>query len=396
MSIKRAAKNTVKKVVSPVILKNLRGLSDAAASYYPDYVFCDGKIEKLKSVSIEVTFKCNCRCKMCPLYGVHTDGGGGVLETIRKEKELTTEEFSTLFKQLKNAGVRSVRFSGGEAFIRKDILELIKMAKEHMFELSITSNGGVISEDAARKIVEYGLDDLTISLDGPRDVHNKIRCSNVFDNIMKTVDLIKEQKAALKKSKPDVGFLCTVSALNQDSLCEVVRISREKEVPLTIDPIIFTDENTIGDTKSQVAAGNFFKQESFLLPEDIAGVDVGRLKQELDCVRRLAKELGQSVYVSIDNDDELERFFKDKDFSVVNKCFAPWYSLRIDPYGNVYPCSLSTLFGNVRESTVQEIINNEKYVAFRRKLKEKRLFPFCKKCCLLYSPQKYWNYLPKI
>lgn len=393
--MKKIIKKISKKLIPGVIIKNLVGMKKAV-SYYPDYVFGGGEIRKLKSVDIEVTFKCNCRCLMCPLYGVQTEGGKELLELIKEKDELSSSEFEILFKDLKQIGVESVNFTGGEAFLREDILTLIKMAKENGFVLSITSTASVLKEETARKIVEYGLDCLTISLDGPKEVHEHVRQTKIYDKIMRTVDIIKEEKSRLNKETPNISFLCTVSALNQKTLVDLVRVCKQKEISLIIDPIIFTNEETLQNTKTQASSDNFSKKESFLLPEDIVGVDVHALVDELHEVKKLSKELNQPVYISIDGDEEIKRFFADPEYSVVNKCFAPWYSLRIDPYGTVYPCSISTQMGNIRENKISEIINNNEYVKFRCNLKENKLLPFCKKCCLLYSPQKYWNYLPKV
>ena len=384
--MKNSVKKTIKKLVPEVIIKNGLGLKDSF-SYYPSYVIGRGAVKRLKSVTIEVTMKCNCRCLMCPLYGVQTGGGKKVIDSIKRNKELTTQEFSGLFHELRMVGVESLTFSGGEPFLRKNILDLIRMAKENRFILSITSNGGVITEEAAKKIVEYGLDSLTLSLDGPKGIHERIRKARIFEKIMHVVDIIKAEKAHLKKSKPNISFLCTVSALNQSHLVDLVNVCKEKEIPLTIDPIIFTDEEVIEATKSHFTGDQFSKQESFIMPEEIGGVDIRALKKELRKVRSLAKEIDQPVFISIEKDKELERFFEEQDYSVVNKCFVPWYSLRIDTYGNVYPCSISVSMGNVRKNKIEDIINDEKYVNFRNKLKEKGLLPFCTKCCALYDPQ---------
>ncbi len=393
--MKKLLKTVSKKILPEVVVRNLIGMKKAA-SYYPDYVYGKGKIRKLKNVTIEVTLRCHCRCQMCPLYGVQTNAGEELIQSIKEQEELTTEEYAKLFQDLRDVGVESLTLSGGEAFLRKDILDLIKMAKENRFVVSITSTASEIKEDVAKKIVEYGLDCLTISLDGPKEVHEHIRQAKIFDKIMRNIDVIQKEKIKLNKTRPNIDFLCTVSALNQKYLVELVKVCKQKEIPLTIDPIIFTDEETMQETKQKATVGEFSKKESFLLPEDIVGIDVNSLVDEFHKVRKLSKDLNLPVYISIDGDKEIKRFFTEPDYSVVNKCFAPWYSLRIDPYGTIYPCSISTAMGNVRENNIDEIINNDKYVKFRCDLKENKLHPFCKKCCLLYSPQKYWNYLPKI
>lgn len=393
--MKNTAKQLTKKIIPNVILKNIRGCKDAFGSYYPQYIFGKGKISRLKYVSIEVTFGCNCRCLMCPLYGIQTNGGLELLKSKKENTEMTTKEFEILFKDLKGLNVKSIHFTGGEPFLRKDILNLVKLAKGHNFEVSFTTNGGLITEKISQKIVELEVDNITISLDGPKEIHEYIRKAKVFDRIMNAVEYINNEKAKRGKSRPNIGFLCTVSALNQNYLLDLVSVCKSKKIPLTIDPIIFTNEEALNETNANFN-NKLFKEESFIMPEEITGIDIDALQNDLAKASKLAKRVGQPLYISISGKRSLKRFLTEQDYSIVNKCFAPWFECRIDPYGNVYPCSVSIVMGNLRKNSIKEIINNKKYVNYRNILKEKKLLPFCNKCCLLYSHNIFWNYLPRI
>ena len=388
-------KDFLKKIISPVLLKNLQGLSEAVRTYYIDYLFRNGKIAVLKDICIEATFLCNCRCQMCPLYGKHTDDGKELIESMKKDKELTTAEFKALFQDLKSMGTESINFSGGEAFLRKDILEITNLACEAGFKVSFTTNGGVLTKETAKELVRLNVDNITISLDGPKAIHESIRKAKIFDNIMNAVDWINIEKEKQRKSLPSLSFLCTVSKLNQEHLFELVEIAKNKNLPLTIDPIIFSNIEDMINTKEELQ-DNFIKNESFIMPEEIGRVDTEILEKELAMVCSYARKLNQPVYISIEGKRTRKKFFQDPNYSVVKKCFSPWYSCRVDPYGNVYPCSLSICMGNLRENSIKEIINSDKAVSFRRRLKSKGLFDSCKKCCLLYSQNLFWNFLPRL
>ena len=81
-------KYILKKRIPLVVLKNINGFLGAIGSYYPSYLFGNGKIQLLKKVAIEITFKCNCRCQMCPLYGIHTHGGRKIINYMHENNEL--------------------------------------------------------------------------------------------------------------------------------------------------------------------------------------------------------------------------------------------------------------------------------------------------------------------
>lgn len=388
-------KKVLKKIISPVVLRNIKGFDNAIRSYYVDYLFGKGRVRELREVCIEVTFRCNCRCRMCPLYGIQTGGGKQLTESIKPNDELTIEEFKRLFNDLKSLGTESINLSGGEPFVRKDILEIAKLAKEAGLRVSFTTNGGVITEETARELVKLEVDNITISLDGPKEIHENIRKAKIFDNIMNVVDCIKKEKEKQNKIIPELSFLCTLSRLNQGHLLELLEVANRKRVPLYIDPMIFTTKEDNDNTKKEFE-DKFIKKESFIMPEEIEKIDIELLEKEFENLFARAKILNHPVYMSIVGKRSRRKFFGDNSYSLVNKCFAPWNYCRIDPTGNVYPCSLSIQMGNLKNNNIREIVNGEKAVSFRNRLKSKGLFPLCKKCCILYSNNIFWNFLPKL
>lgn len=104
------------------------------------------------SVLFELTNRCNADCVHC-----YVDRSG-------MENELTTEEVFRILAELRAAGTLFLTFSGGEVFIRRDILVLIRRARELGFALRLFSNGILIDEGAARVISEVGVIAVELSL----------------------------------------------------------------------------------------------------------------------------------------------------------------------------------------------------------------------------------------
>ena len=77
--------------------------------------------------------------------------------------------------------------------------------------------------------------------------------------------------------------------------------------------------------------------------------------------------------------EEPENFFGYK------KCVSPWFQLDIMPNGDVVTCRDFPDFvtGNIKESSVLQIYNSEKYRKFRRALRScgDGVFPICSRCC---------------
>lgn len=73
-----------------------------------------------RGANLELTHRCNLRCKMCGVWIKGLD---------RQLQELTAEEYLDLFVQMKDIGVRLVTLAGGEPFIRKDLFEIVEAGK---------------------------------------------------------------------------------------------------------------------------------------------------------------------------------------------------------------------------------------------------------------------------
>ena len=113
----------------------------------------------------EVTRRCNLRCRHC-----HAFGG-------EPSKELSTEEARELIQKLKETGIKTLVFSGGEPLLRKDIFTLISDATEKDFNIFIATNGTLITTEVARKLNEYDVG-VVIGIDALRaEIHDELRGS---------------------------------------------------------------------------------------------------------------------------------------------------------------------------------------------------------------------------
>jgi len=70
---------------------------------------------------------------------------------------LTIETLDDVFYQLRELGVIDLLLTGGEIFIRSDICEIIKLAREYFFGVSLFTNVSLMTEDQIKKISEYGV-----------------------------------------------------------------------------------------------------------------------------------------------------------------------------------------------------------------------------------------------
>jgi cyclic pyranopterin phosphate synthase len=118
----------------------------------------DGHGRLIEDLRVSVTDRCNFRCQYCmPAEG---------LPWLDRSEILTFEEIERLVRLLVPLGVRSVRLTGGEPLVRRELPRLISMlsAIEGLEDLSLTTNGYLL-EKMAQDLVDAGLRRINVSLD---------------------------------------------------------------------------------------------------------------------------------------------------------------------------------------------------------------------------------------
>ena len=120
------------------------------------------------SLTISLTNYCNHRCKTCDVY-----------DNI--QKDLTVEEYEKIFRSM-GKGIYYLTVSGGEPFLRNDIVEICRLAHEHLDPkvLLIPTNGLLHPRIPGRvkEILEIYKDRsvvINLSLDGIGEQHDVIR-----------------------------------------------------------------------------------------------------------------------------------------------------------------------------------------------------------------------------
>lgn len=112
------------------------------------------------SMTFILTHRCNFRCAYCDVPDA-------------ADQEMTREEFCGAIDELAAAGMQRASFSGGEALLRPDALDIVRHARGLGLTTSLNSNAWL----AAERIDELAacLDMLVLSLDGPPHVHDLVR-----------------------------------------------------------------------------------------------------------------------------------------------------------------------------------------------------------------------------
>jgi len=387
----------IKKSVQRILGARAAGVLSAGRSSlrrYPQYILGRGKAGVPEFVAFEVTYRCNARCLMCPFYGEHTDGHPE--STAGGRQELTTEELKTLLSQCSALGVTTISLTGGEPFLRKDLCELVRHAGERNLTTTVVTNGSVLDDDLVDGILDSGLDHLNLSVDGPAEEHDHIRgVPGLLTRMEQNIRRLREAQERRNAAHPRLSINCTVSALNQAHLRDLMAVAARWKAHVTFSPVFYTTEEQ-ERAMAAILPPDRPEPMSFRLTDSMLQVDPDVMSRELAAAADTGRETGVTVTHTLEGAKNIETWFTRPGNAPNNKCFHPWHSFRINPYGEVYPCFIQTSMGNTRAMPLAEIWNGRGFVAFRRKLRQAGLFPTCSKCCMLYQRDPVRRMLPRL
>lgn len=152
------------------------------------------------TVYIELTRRCNLRCKHC----LNNSG-------LDIENSLTKKEVLDLILKLYNAGLQEIRFTGGEPLLFDGIEECVALAHSLGLKTSLGTNGTLLTEEKVKKLTNAGINQIIVSLDGTKDKHDFIRGNGNFERTMRglknaiTADIdVRVNSVLMKSNKEDV------------------------------------------------------------------------------------------------------------------------------------------------------------------------------------------------
>lgn len=130
----------------------------------------------------EITLACDLKCDHC-----------GSRAGKRRPEELRTAECLELVRQMARLGTREVTLIGGEAYLRRDWLEIIREIRAQGMDCTMQSGGLNLTEERIEAAIDAGLQGLGVSIDGLREVHDKLRgVKGSFDAALKALRVIRK------------------------------------------------------------------------------------------------------------------------------------------------------------------------------------------------------------
>jgi SynChlorMet cassette radical SAM/SPASM protein ScmF len=133
---------------------------------------------------------CNLRCRHCWINPPHSSTQG------LKSDELDMSSIISALDECRELGLRSIKITGGEPFVRRDIFELLEYLKRNNVGINIETNAVLIRQKEAGALKAASVRQVAVSLDGPdAAVHESLRgVKGSFDDALKGVRALIDEK----------------------------------------------------------------------------------------------------------------------------------------------------------------------------------------------------------
>ena len=288
-----------------------------------------GPLKNPYKLTFSITYMCQSRCMTCNIWEIKPKG------------ELSLEEIRQ-FAQ-KNSHFKWVEITGGEPFLRSDIVEIARAFKENCRDLYVLTmpTNSLCNKDMElakmEEILKLGIPRVvvTISLDGYRELHDKIR--GIPGNFDKAIAMFKGlQELKKRHGNLDMVFGYTMSKFNQGQLEKTY-----EEVKKLVPEIT---HNTFHINVGQLSDIYYSNTGIDMLAEKAV------LAQEIEAfISKREKKVGDVTLIESAFLKKLVKYVQTEQVPLKSRSLDA--SLFMDSYGNVYPSIMwGRKIGNIRET----------------------------------------------
>lgn len=292
-------------------------------------------------VLIEPTLRCPMGCKFCDLP---TD------PSFPKKHEMSLERWKEILQELKdfNPLIRNVYISGGEPFLRTDLIDLIEYAHSIGMGTRTLTIGAFCTPPLLDRLLQSPMEFLRFSLHSCYpEVHDGLVGRKVFEKATSAIRYLRSHGYTSK-----LGILTTVWEGNVRHLGEIARFARD----IGLDSILYRP--LFGQTKATRIRDELPLEPAEFNPDCVVQ-DISILRSSIEELKKLKSE-----GLPIANSDELLDIIVAQAEGVnegVKGCHLMYESMFIKPNGNVEVCGHLSLgvMGNVSKKSVSEVLNSE-------------------------------------
>lgn len=315
-------------------------------------------ISSLPVLVLMVHSRCNCRCVMCDIW------------KTAENRELRLADLEPHIASIRSLGVEWVVFSGGEPLMNPGLFGLARALRDLGIRLTLLTTGLLLGRYAADIAVLF--DEVIVSLDGPRNVHDRIRrVPRAFDLMAEGISQVKALNSALP-----IRARSTVQKSNFLHLQATVTAAHE----LCLDSISFLAADVTSTAFNRDLVWPVERQSQVALTAS----EIDALEQELAEMSETFRSEIESGFI-VESPSKLRRIVRhfraqiSCEPSSAPICNAPWTSAVIESDGAVRPCFFHPPIGNINNNSLEQVLNSPAALEFRENL-DIDSNPTCRHC----------------
>ena len=306
------------------------------------------KISALPIVILMPHSACNCRCVMCDIW-----------KDNKNLKQLTENDIHELLISLKHLGTQQVLMSGGEALLNPNFFRFCEILQKQNIKVSLLSTGLTLKKNA-EQLVKW-VNDVIVSLDGNEEIHNLIR------NIPDAYQKLKEGVQYIKNIEPHFKITArtVIHRLNFRNWLKIIDSAKE----IGLDQISFLPADVSSHAFNREVLWSYQRQHEILPSEN----ELAELENITENIIELYGADFDAHFIA-ESPEKLRYIYKHyaahygRNHFPYKKCNAPWVSTVVEADGTVRPCFFHSPLGNIRENSLENILNSEESIRFRRNL----------------------------
>ena len=337
----------------------------------------DGRADRLPIGAVyEATMRCNLHCEFCYVIDFLNIEG-------EWRQEMTVERLRQAFPD--QPGFQ-VSLTGGEIFMRKDIMSVLDLFREKGYSCGyLTTNGTIINEERAEALADLAaagfLKHISVSVDGPGELHDRARgLKGTFERTC--AGLRRLQDAARRKHAPlRVSINTTVAQESLEALDQMVDVADEFGVDaIGLNHLMFSTPEEVDETIRMIGADDPSVIATFITPDP--GLDIARVKQQVAALAEKCRQRNILFDYRPKVHPQLIDNYYTPGAKLEGRCLYPFLHARVGFSGKVYFCPFIRVeVGDLATSSLEEIWNGPTYVEMRRRLLDHGIFPVCRRCC---------------
>jgi len=319
-------------------------------------------------IQVCTNLTCNLKCVFCrrqiPEEKVR------LKNTPRDKLHMSDEVLDRVLELMPYANIVNLAPYGEPLLFKKLNKILERHSETGSKNLALTTNGMLLTEELARKLVEASAQILFLSVDTcDPDVYASMRIEGRLEQVENGLRALNSEKRRLGSKTPKIVFTSTFM---------------QRNIPQLPDMIDFAKKHSVDEISVQL-----MQMENKDLERESLKYHIELTRKKIDEAKKRAAEAGVTfrIHLALESLLEAEKLSREKKEKIsktakktlVEKCNYPWNFLLIDIDGDVRPCCYASIsLGNIVEKPFEEIWNGACMQKTRRDFLNSSIPSFCR------------------